>query len=197
MSMSKNSKLITPLLATFLVWFSFSSVLADDDPAENCQNAVDLIKEDDLEGALEEARWCVTLLEQKKQGQVSAYFKDEINGYKGGKLDQQEAMGFSMLERNYSKDGNVIKVALSGGTSGAANNAFAAIAQFGMSAGAGKKVRIQKRTGMLDTDGGTTTLGVTLKSGGILTFESSDVSADEVKAFAKAFPVAELDDARK
>jgi hypothetical protein len=37
---------------------------------------------------------------------------------------------------------------------------------------------------------------VTLKKGGTLVFESYDVSADELQAFAEAFPVEALDDSR-
>jgi hypothetical protein len=34
-----------------------------------------------------------------------------------------------------------------------------------------------------------------MKSGGMLVFETYDVDAESLKAFAKAFPVADLDDA--
>jgi hypothetical protein len=170
---------------------------ADDTPAETCSSAASLFKEGDIEGALEEARWCVTQLEQLKQGKVSSFFKDEINGFKGGKLEQQQAMGISMIERNYSKDGQVIKVSLSGGASGAASNAFAALASFGMQSTNGKKVRIQRRTAMINDEGGNVQVVVTLKSGGMLTFESNDLNSNDATAFAKAFPIADLDDSRR
>jgi len=197
MSISTSITVTLPLSAIFITCLSFSTLQADDDPAATCASAAELIKEDDLEGALEEARWCVTQLEQMKQGQVSAFFIDEVNGYKGGELEQQEAMGFSMIERSYSKDGKIIKVSLSGGASGAANNAFAALANFGMNSAKGKKVRIQKRTGILNKDKRSNQLGITLKSGGLLNLESRDVSGEELVAFAKKFPVADLDDSRK
>ena len=147
-----------------------------------------------MEGALEEARWCVTQLEQLRQNQTSSYFSDEILGYKGGELSAQQTMGMSIVERRYSKDGQQINVTLTGGVSGGANNAFAAIASMGMQSAQGQKVRIQKRSAVISNDGGTTKVMVTLKSGGILAFESREVSSDEVVEFAKAFPVAELDD---
>ena len=167
---------------------------AEDDPAETCSSAAELFREGDVEGALEEARWCVTQLEQLKQNQTSSYFSDEILGYKGGELSTQQAMGMSIVERSYSKDGKDIDVTLTGGASGGANNPFAAIASMGMQAAQGQKVRIQKRTAIVSNEGGTANVMVTLKSGGILTFESNDVSSDELVEFAKAFPVAELDD---
>jgi hypothetical protein len=139
----------------------------------------------------------VTQLEQLKQGQTSAYFKDEINGYKGGKLESQSMMGFSTVGRPYNKGSNSIQVSLTGGASSGANSAFAALASFGMQAATGKRLRIQRRSAVLNNDSGTLSLVVTLKSGGVLTFESNDLSEDELVAFAKAFPIADLDDSRK
>ena len=194
----KTNNPITYILAfAFLSIFSSHPVLAEDSPADTCSSAASLFKEGDIEGALEEAQWCVTQLEQLKQGQTSTFFKDEINGFKGGKLNQQQTMGISMTERSYSKDGKVIQVSLSGGSSSTANNAFAAIASFGMQAAQGKKVRIQRRTAVVNDDGGNVNIIVTLKSGGMLTFDTSDLTSDEAVAFVKAFPVADLDDSRK
>lgn len=173
------------------------TTFAEDTPEDTCNSAASLFKEGDIEGALEEAQWCVTQLEQLKQGRVSSFFKDEIDGFKGGKLDQQQAMGISMIERNYSKDGKVIKVSLSGGASGAANNAFAALASFGLQSTNGTKIRIQRRTAMVSDESGDINIVVTLKSGGMLTFESNDLNSDDTTAFAKAFPIADLDDAIK
>jgi len=192
-----QSKLKTLILGAAFSFAIAPAAFAEDTPADTCSSAASLFKEGDIEGALEEARWCVTQLEQLKQGKVSSFFKDEINGFKGGKLEQQQAMGISMIERNYSKDGKVVKVSLSGGASGAANNAFAALASFGMQSTNGKKVRIQRRTAMISDDGGNIQVVVTLKSGGMLTFESNDLNSAETTAFAKAFPVAKLDDSRK
>ena len=169
---------------------------AEEDPAVTCSSAAELFREGDVEGALEEARWCVTQLEQLKQKQTSSYFSDEILGYKGGEMSAQQVMGMSIVERSYSKDGKEIDVTLTGGASGGANNPFAAIASLGMQSAQGQKVRIQKRSAMVSNEGGPAKVMVTLKSGGILTFESGEVPSDEVVEFAKAFPVAELDDSR-
>lgn len=169
----------------------------EEDPSATCSSAAALFKEGDLEGALDEARWCVTQLEQLKQGQTSSFFQDEINGYTAGKLESQQTMGMQLIERSYSKDGQTIGVSLAGGAMGAANNAFAALASFGMQSTQGEKTRIQRRTAVISEDNGSAQIVVTLKSGGMLTFDSQNVSRDELLAFAKAFPVADLDDARK
>ena len=190
-------KLKTLVLGIALNFALAPLALAEDTPADTCSNAASLFEDNDIEGALEEARWCVTQLEQLKQVQVSSFFKDEINGFKGGKLDQQQAMGISMIERNYSKDGKVIKVSLSGGALGAASNAFDALASFGLQSTNGKKIRIQRRTAMVNDESGNIQIVVTLKNGGMLTFYSKDLNSDDTTAFAKAFPVADLDDSRR
>ena len=197
MSSLSQVHLTSIALAIALSIATMPTALAEDTPADTCASAASLFEEGDIEGALEEARWCVTQLEQLKQGKVSSFFKDEINGFKGGKLNKQQAMGISMIERSYSKDGKIIKVSLSGGAAGVANNAFAALASFGMQAAEGKKIRIQRRTAVVTADGNNNQVVVTLKSDGMLTFESNDVSSDDVTAFAKAFPIADLDDSRK
>ncbi len=194
--LNQTKKLLTVTAITLSSIFS-TPVFADDSPADTCKSASSLFKEGDIEGALEEARWCVTQLEQLKQGQTSAFFKDEIGGYIGGKLESNQAMGFTVIERRYNKESISISVTLSGGASGAANNAFAAIAAFGMQAAQGKKVRIQRRTAIVNDENGSVQVVITLKSGGMLTFDSSELSKDDVIGFAKIFPVADLDDSRK
>lgn len=182
------STLVSSLLFAPFSW-------AEDSPQQSCKNAAALYDDGDIEGALEEARWCVTLMEQEQQENTQKFFLDEINGFKGNQLESQNAMGFQVVSREYHKGEQYIQVNLNGGNGGSAMQAFAALAQMGMQ-GTGKKLRIQKRTANLINDNGNITLSITLRSGGILLMESSDVNQDTLLAFAKAFPVAEMDDSR-
>lgn len=197
MSLTKLVKPVNLLTGLAIGLASIMPAIADEDPAETCASASSLFKEGDLDGALDEARWCVTQLEQLKQNQTSSFFQDEINGYTAGKLESQQTMGMQLIERSYSKDGQTIGVSLAGGAMGAANSAFAALASLGIQTEQGEKIRIQRRTAVITEDNGNSQIVVTLKSGGMLTFDSTIVSRDELLAFAKAFPVADLDDARK
>lgn len=173
------------------------SATAEDSPSISCSSAANLVKEGDIAGALEEARWCVTQLEQLMQEQVSSFFPDEVNGYTAGKIKKEQAMGMAITECNYSKDDNVISVSLTGAGSSGSANAFSAIAMMGAQMGGmGQKTRIQKRSAVIIDEDNSTQVVVTLKSGGILTFESRGASSDTVVAFAKKFPVAKLDDSR-
>ena len=170
-----------------------SHVMANnEDPAALCNSAAQLFKEGDIDGALEEARWCVNQLEQLKQNQTAKFFKDNIAGYSAGELSQQSAMGMTVTERAYSKGNEEITVSLTGGASSGAMGAFSALAQLGGMAG-NNKIRIQRRTALVNQDGDETSIMVTLKSGGMLNFASYNNSKDKVIAFAKAFPIKELD----
>ena len=168
---------------------------AEDSPETVCKSAAELFADGDVEGALEEARWCVSLLEQVQQQNISKHFSDEINGFTGLDLSQQNAMGFMVIERQYEKGNQFVDVMLNAGASGGAMQAFSALAQFGMQSGNGRKMRIQKRTALASSEGGQANVTITLKSGGMLVFESDTVSLDDLTAFAKAFPVSDLDEA--
>ena len=184
---------------TMGVAFSLAVIpaIAEDNPATTCSSAASLAKEGDIVGALEEARWCVTQLEQLMQEQVASFFPDELNGYTAGEIKKEQAMGMSIIERDYSKDNEVISVSLTDAGSGGSANPFSAIAQMGMQMGGmGQKIRIQKRSAVVIDENNSTQVIVTLKSGGILTFESRGTPSETVVAFAKKFPVAKLDDSR-
>jgi len=171
--------------------------IAEDNPSVICSNAANLAKEGDVAGALEEARWCVTQLEQLIQEQVSSSFPDKINGYTAGEIKKEQIMDMAIIECNYSKDDNVISVSLAGSVSSGSANAFSAIAMMGMQMGGmSQKIRIQKRSAVIIDENNSIQVVVTLKNGGILTFESRGTSSDTVVAFAKKFPVAKLDDSR-
>ena len=156
--------------------------------------AAELAAEGDIDGAIEEASWCLEGLQQIKQEQSSAVFPDEINGFTGGKLDSNSAMGTQVISRDYTKGGNTISVTLTGG-SGKGMGGLAALAQMGMMGG-GKKIRVQRRTVMDNSDGEEVSFMASLNSGAMLAFESYDTDNASVLEFIKAFPIAELDEAQ-
>ncbi|CAN5211544.1 hypothetical protein BH24PSE2_BH24PSE2_02300 [soil metagenome] len=174
---------------------SFSVAQAQEDPAESCDGIVELYTEGDVDGALEEARWCVEALEQVKQGEVGDVFAAEVAGWKRQSINQNEAMGIAVTEASYTKGDQTISVNLMGGAGGGGLGILGGIAEMGMMS-AGKKIRIDKRSAVANSEGNSNTVMVSLKSGGSLTFESRDVDLDTVVEFAKSFPIGELDDAR-
>lgn len=179
---------------------------AVDEAAQACIDAAQLIQEeDDLEGAIEEATWCLTGLKQLQEEIKLSIFPDELNGYTGGDINNQSLMGMTIIERDYSRDSKTISLSLttSGGGGGDAAGGLGALAELGKLFGAmenagasgGKKIRIQKRTVIVADEGGMGILNVQLKSGGTLKVQSSDLHSDELVEFMREFPIIELDDA--
>jgi len=166
-----------------------------EDAANACREAAGLIAEEDFDGALDEAKWCVESLEQIRRQRTLTVFPDSVEGFGGGELENQSAMGMTIMNRSYTRDEDEIDVAL---TTGAAGSGLAALAQMGMSlgGGSGRKIRVQKRTvlDMSEAEGEAQYL-VQLKSGGMLTIGSSTLASGEVLEFVRAFPIRELDEA--
>ena len=185
------------LAFVLLIGSAYSS--AQDNPADACEEAARLMRdENDLVGALEEAKWCVESLEQLKEAQALAVFPDEVGEFAGGETSQQKTFGISMIERSYSHAGKTIKLSLTG--SGAAGSGLAALANLGAQLGiqAGTKMRVQRRTVIdMSEEEGNAMFMVQLRSGGLLNVTSETATAQTVLAFLNEFPIAELDDALK
>ena len=164
-----------------------------DEAATACTEAARLIEEEDFVGALDEAKWCVEGLQQIKQDAVLTVFPDAIEGFEGGELNNQSAMGITVLERDYSSSEGDVSVTL---TTGVAGGGLAALAQLGMGlgAGTGKKLRIQKRTVLDMSEGNKRQFMVQLKSSGMLNITSSSLDTEALLLFVRAFPIAKLDD---
>lgn len=173
----------------------FGAAQAQENPKESCDGIVELYNDGDVDGALEEARWCVEALEQVKQSAEGDLFAEEIAGWKRQSIEQNKAMGVAMTEARYTKGGQTITVSLMGGAGGGDMGFLGGLAQMGMMS-AGNKIRVGKHTGVATAEGGTSTVMVSLDSGGTLSFASSDAEMNSVVDFAKAFPVAEIDESR-
>lgn len=183
----KKSQLGMILLT--LLAFSLPAV-AEGDPETYCKQAAALYKADDIAGAVEEAKWCLDSLEQMLQAQKSEKFAKEVAGWKRGEIKQQKAMGFSNIETQYGKDGKTIKVSYTSGGGGMA----AMFSQMGLAGGGGKKIRLGRYTGMVMEQGSRNEIMIGLKmTPGMLNLSSSNASLDELSAFAKVFPVKDID----
>lgn len=194
---------LIPVLVTITLMSGSAAAQSVDEARDACREAAELIEDDDIDGALDEARWCVESLEQVRQALTLTLFPDTLDGFTGGELGNQSAMGMTMLERVYVRDAESseerapeIKVSL---TTGAAGTGLAALAQLGMSLGgstSGKKLRIQKRTviDLSSVEEESARYLVELKSGGMLTLESSTVDAAALLEFVRQFPISALDE---
>ncbi|MFK7891954.1 MAG: hypothetical protein AB8B63_14150 [Granulosicoccus sp.] len=191
------SKVVAGLAAMTVLYTSVSLAQQEElaQASAACEEAVRLIEIDDSAGALEEAKWCVESLEQWKQLQTLTLLPDFIDDYTADELENSSAMGMTVIERTYVSGERSISVTL---TSGVASSGFAALAQLGMGlsgSGAGKKIRVQKRTVInLSQTGAGSEYMVQLKSGAMLMINSTTVDEEELLDFIRLFPIADIDD---
>ncbi|NNF65965.1 MAG: hypothetical protein HKM98_00485 [Gammaproteobacteria bacterium] len=184
------------VLVLILLALPFAAQSADD-PKSIFKEVIQLLDDGDTEGALEEAKWGVERLEQLKQDKVSDIFPDKIDDFEGGDMKKNKAMGMMVTSRDYSDGKASVTVNLTESTSeGGALAGFGAIAQMAGVMGGGRKVRIQRRTGSAMSEGNSSNVNLALQSGGSLMFESRDLDLDALIAFAEAFPVEKIDEAR-
>lgn len=166
-----------------------------DDAVAACRDAGDLAESGDLEAAIEEARWCLEVLEGIAQDAALTLFPDVLDGWVAGELGNQSALGMVLLTRDYRRDGELISVSV---TTGAAGSGLAALAQLGAQfiANGATRFRVQRRPVMdISSDGGDRHFLVELRSGGVLNLQSSTADKETLRAFLEAFPVAAIDDA--
>lgn len=164
-----------------------SVTLAQEDPAKLCANAAKLYSDDDLDGALEEAKWCLESLEQLKQAKQSDAFPATIGSWKRGEVQSNKAMGMTVIETRYENGDKSINVSLTSGMEG-----FGALAQMGMAAG-GNKVRIQKKTAVMMGEADRPEMMISLDGGKLLKLESSSATPDEVTELAKKLPLQDFE----
>jgi hypothetical protein len=181
------NKQIFGLIAMVLVFFSLP-VGAEGDPAVYCKQAAKLYQENDIAGALEEAKWCLESLEQIQQTRKTSRFPEEVAGWTRGKIEQTKAMGFSSIVTKYSKGDRTIKMSYTSGGGGMG----AVFSQMGLAGG--KKVRLGRYTGTITEQGSRNEVLIGLKmTPGMLSISTNDASLEALTAFAKAFPVSEID----
>lgn len=188
--------LVTGSVATLAVAPAYANEEVVADTIAACSDAASFLESNDIDAALEEASWCFEGMQQLKQQQTVSVFPDTVDGYVGGEVANSNALGMTLLTRDYEKDGNAITVELStGGVSGLGEQLTGLMTIFGGTiAGEGKKLRIQRRTVIDSSDSTSANLVVTLKSGALMTVSSTSVSGEDAVKFLREFPIEELDD---
>ncbi len=150
----------------------------DVNPVESCSDGIELYREGDLKGAVELINLCRDELMQMSEQLAAAAFLDEIMGFTGAKLRQQNAMGFSQIERKYSAGDQGIEVTLSGGQAASMMQSIIGIS--------GRKTRIGKHSGFIIAQNDEVTVYVPLDELALM-FKSRTVDQKLLKKFAKEF----------
>lgn len=166
-----------------------------EDAAAACRDAASLAESGDIDAAVEEARWCLDVLETVASNAALAVFPDALGDWVADELQNQTALGITTLTRDYRRGDQTISMSVTTGPAGAG---LAALAQLGarFGAGSGTRFRVQRRP-VTDMSGADETVSfiVELRSGGVMNLESTDTAASDVREFLEAFPVADIDDA--
>jgi len=157
----------------------------------------ELAEQKNYAGAMKELSWAQQELEKLHQQRLSEILPGEVEGFKGEKPEIQSALGFTTLEREYSKGEQRITLSISGGTGNEAMAGLAGIAKMGAMMGATQpgvdKVRLGSLTATLDTTD-SPEMTVFLDSGSVVTLKTGDgVDGPALKKFAEGLKLSELD----
>ena len=150
--------------------------------------------------ALEELGWARKELEKLHREKLQSYFPNQLGDFSGGKFEANSALGFTNIERSYSKADATIRLSLVGESGGGQGlGGLAALgkmaAMFGEQAGQ-ESFRIAGRTATLTQQEGSDSAELTifLESGSMLKLEqSSGAQGSALKTLAEKLDLAGLD----
>ncbi len=150
----------------------------DVNPVESCNEGVELYRSGDLKGALELIGLCHDEMMQISEEISAAAFVDTVLNFTGDPIRQQNALGFSQLERKYRSGDQVIDVTLSGGQAATMMQSVIAVS--------GKKIRLGKFTGFIISQNNDNSIYVTIDERALM-FKTRTVDKKRFKKFSKEF----------
>lgn len=157
---------------------------------ESTDALVEFLEKEDYKRAQEELDFLGQAIREMDGLAKKKFFLDELAGYTGGEISVQNAMGVQVIERTYTKDGESVKVTLTGMGGGGGMAGLAALGQmFGQQQGA---FRLPGRIpANIASQGKSHTVTATIGKS-MFQAQSNNASAESVKSVSQAFPTAEL-----
>lgn len=152
--------------------------------------------------ALEELSWAQKEIEKANATVTQSFFPNEVEGFKGGEIENTSVFGFMNVERSYEKgESESIKVSLVGSSKGQGQNPLGGLAAMGqMAAMMGgnqpgvDSFRMDGRTAMLEKEEGSASLTIFLDGGSMMKFEMNGSNNPEaLKKFASGFKIADIE----
>ncbi len=190
------------LLIGVLACSQFAAAIEAETPESSCKGIMKHLDKEDYKGALNDARLCVELLEQKVQGSVTKSFSESVAGWERTSISEENVLGMANITAEYSKGDDTLSVSLVGGkgsgSGGAFGNALGSIATMGMMQAGGKRIRVQGLAATVTAEG---EVIIQLDDGAFVTvsspqYSSQDTAIDALESFLDAFPFAEINKAR-
>jgi hypothetical protein len=202
----KQNKLSTLFLSSIAFSCISAFVVPMNSHAEDLKQIFDKVQqyyqEKNYPKALEELSWAQKEIEKANAQVTQSFFPNEVEGFKGGEIDNTNVFGFMNVERSYEKgDSQSIKVSLIGSSKGQGQNPLGGLAAMGqMAAMMGgnqpgmDSFRLDGRTAMLEKEDSSASLTVFLDGGAMLKFEmNGSNNADELKKFAGGFKIGDIE----
>lgn len=191
-------------LTTILCILATSVGLADDAQDEAIKKAIaalkegiELLEDNQIDDGAEEIRWGLELIDKAKQSGIDKYLIEKVGAFTGGEIVNNKAMGMSVTERIYKNaDGDTVKVTFtrkSADGGGGFMAGLGGLAKLGLMQG--ERVRYGGVIGSAMAQGREFTIMLNLDDDSLLNISSSDVGKDGVDAFAREYPIRELNDA--
>lgn len=168
------------------------------------KNVTQQVEKKNFPKALEELAWAEKEIQKMHTNRLQTLLPNEVIGYRGSEIESNSALGFSALERTYSKGGNEIRLSLAstkGGADAGGLGGLGGLAALGrMAAMMGNQpgqetFRISGLTAtQISHPGGGGELSVFLDSGAIVKLEANE-AADfkNLRPFAEAINLGALD----
>jgi hypothetical protein len=145
--------------------------------------------------ALEELAWYKKEIEKRHFNKILEFFPEQLQGFQRQQPKSQSTVSITTIEAIYRKQGEYIKMVLTGGSGGSAG-AMGGLAAFGQLAAMQQGMpgqdsfRLEGFTATLNEKQLRPELSVFIDSGWIIKFIASDTTL--VRSFAEIFPLAKL-----
>lgn len=193
--------LIIPTLLALVLLLPVAPLSAQENLDSIFKRVNELVAQKNYTKALEELGWANKEIEKLNSQHLQSFFPAEVEGYKGGKFESSNALGFTNLERTYTKGSQEIRLSLTGGQGAAGMPGLGGLAALGkMAAMMGNQpgtdtFRISGRTASLSGgEGEPNELTIFLDSGSVLRLEAdSGVDTASVRKFAEGLQIESLD----
>ena len=189
----------------FLVLFALASPVVAEDLEATFAKVKEAAASGNFSKALKELEWMKRELEKGNAQKIATFFPDSLGGFSAkGQAKQEGALGMTQVQRIYNGPGGArLEAALTSGGMASGLGGLMALGQMGAMMGGTQPgsdmFRIGDLTAMMEAEAGAKNakLTVTLKSGGLLTFELQNGGEDAAKRLKetveKEFKVSELD----
>jgi hypothetical protein len=179
--------------ASLLLVVNIQNVIAED-LATLMKRVQDYASQENYSKAIEELSWVQKELEKMNMKKLEAFLPNDLSGFKGGKVEQNSALGMTNMERTYTKGSETVTVSVTGGGAGSPLGGLAGLGRMAMAFGGQPGMdsfRISGRTANLNEQGDSSDLTIFLDSGSMLNIKGAN--GDTLKKLAEAMPIDAMD----